>query len=114
MLTIDSSVPASKFSALADPRRREIFESLVGGSRSVADIAREMPVTRPAVSQHLKVLMDAGLVRHRVAGTRHLYRIDPAGVGAIRDYLDALWRLALESFKQEAERAYSETKDQQK
>ena len=114
MLTIDSSTQASKFSALADPRRREIFESLVGGSRSVADIARGMPVSRPAVSQHLKVLMDAGLVQHRVAGTRHLYRIDPAGLGAIRDYLDAMWRLALVNFKQEAERAYQETKEQQK
>jgi len=112
MLTDLSPREAAKFGAFADPRRREILASLAGGARSVAEIAREMPVSRPAVSQHLKVLMDAGLVKQRVVGTRHLYRLDPAGVGVIRDYLDSMWRLALDNFKSEAERAYRESKDQ--
>ncbi len=112
MLTITLDSRARQFSALAEPRRREILEALAEGASSVAEIARKMPVTRPAVSQHLKVLLEAGLVRQRVAGTRHLYRIDPAGVGEVRDYLDSMWREALDSFKQEAERAYRESREQ--
>jgi DNA-binding transcriptional ArsR family regulator len=102
---------SGKLNALADPRRREIFEILAFGPQSVAQIAQKLPVTRPAVSQHLKVLMDAGLVTFRPVETRHLYRIDAAGVLAIRDYFDHMWRTALESFKQEAELAYVNSKD---
>ena len=89
----------SGFSALADPTRRAIFERLAGGPRSVGELAAELPVSRPAVSQHLKVLKGAGLVDDRAQGTRRLYRIDPRGVGAMRDYLDGFWDQALTAFK---------------
>ena len=85
--------------ALADPTRREIFERLAGGPRSVGDLAEGLPVTRPAVSQHLRVLKDAGLVFDRPAGTRRMYQLDPDGVGALRAYLDRFWTQALDAFK---------------
>jgi DNA-binding transcriptional ArsR family regulator len=88
---------------LGDPTRRAIFERLADGPHAVGDIARELPVSRPAVSQHLKVLKDAGLVRDRQVGTRRLYRLDPAGVGAIRAYFDQLWTHALAAFKDAVE-----------
>jgi DNA-binding transcriptional ArsR family regulator len=91
------------FTALADPTRRAIFERLAGGPRSVGELAAELPVSRPAVSQHLKVLKGAGLVDDRAQGTRRLYRIDPAGVGAMRDYLDGFWDQALTAFKAAAD-----------
>ena len=87
------------FTALADPTRRAIFERLAGGPRSVGELAADLPVSRPAVSQHLKVLKGAGLVDDRAQGTRRLYRIDPRGVGAMRDYLDGFWDQALTAFK---------------
>ena len=87
------------FSALGDPTRRAIFERLAGRPRSVGELAAELPVSRPAVSQHLKVLKDAGLVSDRAEGTRRLYRVDPGGVGAMRDYLDRFWDQALAAFK---------------
>ena len=87
------------FSALADPTRRAVFERLADGPRSVGELAAELPVSRPAVSQHLKVLKAAGLVSDRAHGTRRLYRIDPAGVIAMRDYLDGFWDQALTAFK---------------
>ena len=87
------------FSALGDPTRRAIFERLAGGPRSVGELAAELPVSRPAVSQHLKVLKAAGLVADRADGTRRLYRVDPGGVGAMRDYLDRFWDQALTAFK---------------
>jgi DNA-binding transcriptional ArsR family regulator len=90
-------------SVLGDPTRRAIFERLADGPRAVGDIARELPVSRPAVSQHLRVLKDAGLVRDRHVGTRRLYRLDPAGVGAIRAYFEELWTHALDAFKEAAE-----------
>ena len=90
---------ADGFSALSDPTRRTIFERLAGGPRSVGELAAELPVSRPAVSQHLKVLKDAGLVSDRAKGTRRLYRVDPGGVGAMRDYLDRFWDQALTAFK---------------
>lgn len=96
--------------ALGDATRREIFELLAQSPCSVAELARRMPVTRPAVSQHLRVLKDAGLVTHRTQGTRHVYQIDPQGVAAIRDYLDRLWERALNDFKAAAERSYREKK----
>lgn len=91
------------FAALADPTRRAVFERLRQGPRPVGDIARDLPVSRPAVSQHLRVLKDAGLVTERREGTRRLYRIDPDGLAAIRDYFDDFWNEALAAFKAAAE-----------
>ena len=91
------------FPALADPTRRAVFERLRAGGLSVAQIANNMPVSRPAVSQHLKTLKNAGLVAEQRHGTRRVYRIDPAGLGAIRAWLDQFWGVALEAFKAEAE-----------
>jgi DNA-binding transcriptional ArsR family regulator len=90
-------------SVLGDPTRRAIFERLADGPLAVGDIARDLPVSRPAVSQHLRLLKDAGLVRDRQEGTRRLYRLDPAGIGAIRTYFDRLWTHALAAFKEAAE-----------
>jgi DNA-binding transcriptional ArsR family regulator len=92
------------FPALADPTRRRVFESLRGGGRSVGAIARDLPVSRPAVSQHLKVLKDAGLVADEADGARRIYRIDPAGLGAMRAWLDQFWHEALQAFQAEVER----------
>jgi DNA-binding transcriptional ArsR family regulator len=89
--------------ALGDPTRREIFDRLRSGPRAVGELARDLPVSRPAVSQHLRVLKEAGLVRERRVGTRHLYRIDPEGLGALRAYLDDVWTQALADFKAVAE-----------
>ena len=89
--------------ALADPTRRAIFERLAGRPRAVTDIARGLPVSRPAVSQHLKVLKSAGLVSDRAEGTRRVYQIDPKGLGAIRAWLDRFWDVSLEAFKNEVE-----------
>jgi DNA-binding transcriptional ArsR family regulator len=89
--------------ALGDPTRRTIFERLRSGPRAVGDLADELPVSRPAVSQHLRVLKEAGLVTERRNGTRRLYRVDPDGVGQLRDYFDAFWNEALAAFKAAAE-----------
>ena len=97
------------FAALADPTRREVFERLAHGPRAVGDLARGMPVSRPAVSQHLKVLKVAGLVSDRPDGARRVYQIDPQGLGQLRAWLDRFWDEALEAFRAEAER---ETKEQ--
>jgi len=91
-------------SALGDPTRRAIFERLADGPLPVGEIARGLPVSRPAVSQHLKVLKSAGLVLDQAEGTRRLYRIDPDGVGALRAYFDRFWNQALAAFKAAAER----------
>src|SRR5438270_10334302 len=91
------------FAALTDPTRRAVFERLRHGPRAVGDIARGLPVTRPAVSQHLKVLKEAGLVDDRSEGTRRIYRIDPKGLGAMRAWLDQFWDSALSAFAAEAE-----------
>jgi DNA-binding transcriptional ArsR family regulator len=85
--------------ALGDPTRREIFERLAERPRAVGELAGELPVSRPAVSQHLKVLKDAGLVLDRQAGTRRIYQLDLDGVDALRAYLDRFWSRALTSFK---------------
>src|SRR5690606_1557050 len=90
--------------ALADPTRREVLEHLRSGPRAVGEIARDMPVSRPAVSQHLKVLKDAGLVADRAEGTRRVYYIDPHGLGALRRWLDQFWDEALAAFKAEVEK----------
>ena len=89
--------------ALGDPTRRQVFELLKGGPRSVAELAGELPVSRPAVSQHLRVLEDARLVTHRRQGTRHLYELETAGVGTLRDWIDGFWDEALARFKAVAE-----------
>ena len=90
--------------ALGDPTRRAVFKRLRRGSRSVREIADGMDVSRPAVSQHLKVLKAAGLVIVRIDGTRRLYGVDPHGIDALRNWLDGFWDEMLMAFKQEAER----------
>jgi DNA-binding transcriptional ArsR family regulator len=89
--------------ALGDPTRRLIFERLVAGPLAVGELAAELPVSRPAVSQHLKVLKQARLVRDDAVGTRRVYRVDPVGVRALRDYFDDLWGKALDAFAQAVE-----------
>ena len=89
--------------ALGDRTRRKIFELLRNGPLAVGEIADELPVSRPAVSQHLRVLREAGLVTERRNGTRRIYRVDPGGVGELRDYFDAFWNEALAAFKEAAE-----------
>ena len=87
------------WTALGDPTRREIFSRLAVRPRSVTDLASDLPVSRPAVSQHLRVLKDAGLVVDRPAGARRIYQLDPDGVGALRAYLDQFWTRALAAYK---------------
>ena len=94
---------ATVLDCLADPTRRTIFERLRAGPQSVGVLASGMPVSRPAVSQHLKSLREAGLVRERAAGTRRVYYIDPDGLGELRQWLDGFWTAALDAFKQEVE-----------
>ncbi len=89
--------------ALGDPTRRAIFEILADRPRPVGELARELPVSRPAVSQHLKVLKEAGLVRDQPVGTRRIYRLDPAGVEELRADLERFWSRALAGFKALAE-----------
>ena len=89
--------------ALGDPTRRAVFERLREGPRAVGELAQGLPVSRPAVSQHLRVLKDAGLVTDERAGTRRLYRIDAAGLAELRAYVEGLWDTALASFKEAAE-----------
>lgn len=90
------------FSALADPTRRAIFERLARRPRPVGELARELPVSRPAVSQHLRVLREAGLVSDEKVGSRRLYRVDPDGVAGMRAYLDRFWSDALAAFESAA------------
>jgi DNA-binding transcriptional ArsR family regulator len=84
--------------ALGDPSRLAIVQRLAERPRPVVELAQDLPITRQAVSQHLKVLSDAGLVTVRVAGTRHVYRLNPAGIAALRDQLDTYWSRALASY----------------
>ena len=84
--------------ALGDPTRRAIFEQVATRPQAVGELASKLPVTRPAVSQHLRVLKDAGLVYQTAEGTRRIYRLDPRGIGAMRDWLDSQWSSALNSF----------------
>jgi len=92
------------FAALADPTRRQVFERLERGPRAVGELAEGLPVSRPAVSQHLKVLKDAGLVTDRAEGARRVYQIDPQGLGQMRAWLDRFWDTALAAFQAEVER----------
>ena len=89
--------------ALGDPTRRAIVERLLRGPQAVGELAREFPVSRPAISQHLRVLKDARLVLDRPVGNRRLYELDPAGVEALRAYFDRFWNHALTAFKRAAE-----------
>jgi DNA-binding transcriptional ArsR family regulator len=92
-----------RWAALGDPTRRAIFERLADGPQAVGELARGLPVSRPAVSQHLKVLKDAGLVTDRPDGNRRLYQINTDGVGALRTYLDRFWNQSLAAYKLAAE-----------
>ena len=94
---------AKALECLSDPTRRRVFERLRSGPQSVGVLARGLPVSRPAVSQHLKALKAAGLVTDKSEGTRRVYHIDPDGLGELRRWLDQFWGDALESFKQEVE-----------
>src|SRR5215213_2871755 len=92
------------FAALAEPMRQAIVERLARRPMSVGDLAAQLPISRPAVSQHLKVLKEAELVRDQAEGTRRIYSIDPAGLGAIRQWLDRHWERALAAYAEEVER----------
>ena len=96
---MDAYRPDDAWSALGEPSRRSIVECLAERPRAVGELADTLPISRPAVSQHLKVLKNAGLVSERVAGTRRIYRLDPAGVAAMRDQLDTYWNRALAGFQ---------------
>jgi DNA-binding transcriptional ArsR family regulator len=101
---------ADGFVALSDPTRRAIFERLAAGPRAVGELARDLPVSRPAVSQHLKVLKDAGLVVDHREGNRSIYQVNPDGLRALRAYLDQFWKQALAAFKQAAEQRLKEVR----
>lgn len=99
-----NAIRSAAFAALADPTRREVFERLADGPRAVGELAAQLPVSRPAVSQHLKVLKAAGLVTDRALGARRVYQIDPQGLGPMRAWLDQFWDTALAAFAAEVER----------
>jgi DNA-binding transcriptional ArsR family regulator len=96
--------------ALGDPSRRSIVECLAERPRAVGELAEVLPISRPAVSQHLKVLKEAGLVSDRAVGTRRVYRLNPAGVAALRDQLDTFWRRALEGYQEVIDQPTEENK----
>ena len=102
---------ARALAALGDPTRRAIFEHLLDHPSPVGELAELLPVSRPAVSQHLKVLKAAGLVTDHHDGNRRIYRLDPDGIGELRDYLDRFWSSALSGFKAKVERR-EETSDE--
>lgn len=95
--------------ALGDPTRLAIVECLAERPRAVGELAAELPVSRPAVSQHLRILKDAGLVTERTAGTRRIYRLNPTGVAALRDQLDTFWSRALVAYQDAVEQPTEET-----
>jgi DNA-binding transcriptional ArsR family regulator len=96
---VDAYGSDEAWTALGDPSRRAIVECLAQRPRAVGELADALPISRPAVSQHLKVLKDAELVTERVAGTRRIYRLNPAGVAAMRDQLDTYWNRALAGYE---------------
>jgi DNA-binding transcriptional ArsR family regulator len=98
-----SALATRGLEALGDPTRRVIFEHVAESPRPVGELARELPVSRPAVSQHLRVLKEAGLVIDRQDGSRRIYELDPDGLDALRAYLDQFWNRALTAFKAAAE-----------
>jgi DNA-binding transcriptional ArsR family regulator len=99
---------ADGWDALGDPTRRAIVACLAERPQAVGELAAALPISRPAVSQHLKVLKDAGLVTDQAAGTRRVYRLNPAGVAALRDQLDTFWRRALEGYQDAVEQPAEE------
>jgi DNA-binding transcriptional ArsR family regulator len=99
----------ARLGLFGDPTRRAIFELLAQHPWSVGELAKQLPITRPSVSQHLRVLKDGGLVLCRSEGTRRIYQIDPAGVNALRAYLDRVWSRALEAYQQAAEAAFDDS-----
>jgi DNA-binding transcriptional ArsR family regulator len=101
---------ATALAVLADPTRRQVFERLRGGPRPVNKLAQGLPVSRPAVSQHLKVLKDAGLVEERSEGVRRIYSLRREGLVELREWLDSFWGDAMDAFKLEAERSYKAKK----
>jgi len=103
-MTRRKATAEAALNALADPTRRQLIERLKSGPRAVGDLARGVPVSRPAVSQHLAVLKAAGLVRDVADGTRRVYEIDPKGLGAVRAWLDDMWGNALERFSTELDK----------
>jgi DNA-binding transcriptional ArsR family regulator len=103
-MTRKKATAEAALNALADPTRRQLIERLKSGPRAVGDLARGVPVSRPAVSQHLAVLKAAGLVRDVADGTRRVYEIDPKGLGAVRAWLDDMWGNALERFSDELDK----------
>jgi DNA-binding transcriptional ArsR family regulator len=99
----DPDAAAQLIAALADDTRRRTFELLVDRAMAVGELAQHLPVSRPAVSQHLKVLREAGLVREERIGTRHLYSVVPQGVAPLREYVDRIWDVALDRYRSAAE-----------
>jgi DNA-binding transcriptional ArsR family regulator len=97
------NVALKGLTALGDPTRRAIFERVAAHPSSVGELAERLPVSRPAVSQHLRVLKEAGLVSESPEGTRRIYRLDPRGIAAMRDWLEAHWSAALGAFKEFAD-----------
>ncbi len=106
----DHALRADGLAALADPTRRQIFERLAEHPGTPGELAKGLPVSRPAVSQHLKALKEAGLVLDTALGTRRVYRLNPDGLAALRAYLEVFWNRALEAFKEAAERPTKEVK----
>jgi DNA-binding transcriptional ArsR family regulator len=106
---VDSNRAADGWSALADDTRRAIVSRLAEGPLAVGRLAAGLPVTRSAVSQHLKILKDAGLVSEQAVGTRRIYRLNPTAVAALRDQLDVFWRRALESYAEVVDPATEES-----
>jgi DNA-binding transcriptional ArsR family regulator len=112
-LTDVPATPEALLDALGDPTRRAIVERLAERPRAVGELADQLPISRPAVSQHLKVLKEAGLVNERAVGTRRIYRLDPIAVQALRDQLDTLWRRALTGFTEIAQQPTAERSTQE-
>ena len=108
MLTTTSA--DAQFAALADPTRRAIFERLARRPMAVGELAEGLPVSRPAVSQHLRTLSEARLVEHEKSGTQNIYRVNPDGLAAMRRYLDVMWTRALGELKAAAETSYRATR----
>jgi DNA-binding transcriptional ArsR family regulator len=103
------ALPGDPFDALGDPNRRAIVELLRTGDRSVSELAKELPISRPAVSRHLRLLKQAGLVADRAEGTRRLYRLDGEGIEAVREYLEQVWGEATARFRLLAENTSERT-----
>ena len=108
--TAKSSPGGDPFAALADPRRRQILERLAEQPLPVGELAHGIPISRPAVSQHLKVLKDAGLVTDRRAGNRRIYEVEQAGIHELRSYLDRFWKTALTTYQQAVDQTKQEAR----